>query len=487
MSKRKKIFHKPEEQVPSAEDILNYLNEETTPVPPASKNAAPSPKGGASELKRNKKKKESKQESFSEEESLSLETEKKDSEVVMPSLSLSMDSFAKPEELGRAGEKERKKNKEKYALEKSMLSEPLVSEAVEGYALMGDRKRAGSLVEEINRKISQQTERKENRRAVYMRIAAILVLVFLLAGGSLVVFDQWSEVQMNTMSQKEAAPFADTISAMDNISTPGNSLALESDKVSSQEEKTTMNSNTAVQSDAFMFKEKTKDEGIAVEAEPRMEVLSEQEDRVANTMVASEKKEEARLVAPATSSNAYQWFADTTEVVQEIAKDKAVTFSRKADKGESKKEKSRAKESTSDKRSSDMFSPKVSDSEERNAMGNVKKGYLLEDGIRLYNQGSYTEAQEIFSGVLSTQPSNQEATFYRGMSAYKLNQLEPALSDLSKIIAASKRYDEARWTQSLIYEQTGRKEEAITLWKSLSKTSNTYSEQSFRKLKEYTK
>jgi len=49
MSKRKKIFHKPEENVPSADDILNYLNEETPSMSSTSISSKSSPMGGAFE------------------------------------------------------------------------------------------------------------------------------------------------------------------------------------------------------------------------------------------------------------------------------------------------------------------------------------------------------------------------------------------------------------------------------------------------------
>ncbi len=111
MSNRKKIFHKPDEKVPSADDILNYLNEESL----SDKSA---PAGGMMD---DIKKKMSKSEISKDE----VEEEK---QLERSASAPSMGSTSIPKSVGG---KEGKNNKKKHELEKAMLSEPLISDRVE--------------------------------------------------------------------------------------------------------------------------------------------------------------------------------------------------------------------------------------------------------------------------------------------------------------------------------------------------------------------
>ena len=49
--------------------------------------------------------------------------------------------------------------------------------------------------------------------------------------------------------------------------------------------------------------------------------------------------------------------------------------------------------------------------------GIAKSDTLLENALNTFNQGSYSEAYTLFSNVLSIEPNNPKATFYRGLSA----------------------------------------------------------------------
>src|SRR5262249_18506109 len=133
MSKRKKIFHKPDEKIPSTEEILNYLNEDT----------------------------DNDQKEIFKDEDL-----KRSSPAPGMGGGVSKSSKRKVEEGGN-------KNKKRHELEKSMLADPLISDAVDGYALLNDKEKSRVLIHDINQSILKQTGRKNDQPAV-MRIAAMI-------------------------------------------------------------------------------------------------------------------------------------------------------------------------------------------------------------------------------------------------------------------------------------------------------------------------
>lgn len=491
MSKQKKIFHKPQEEIPSADDILNYLNEDSSPVPPPKKKSSPS--GGS----KNRSKKTEKDESSIDD--LLAKKDEETEEVMRSAPAPSMEISVKLE--GFLGGEDKKQNKKKYELEKAMLSEPLVSDAVEGYALLGDRKKAKILIDEINQTIAGQTGKKNNR-AVVMRIAAIILVVFMISGGSLYLFDQMSGDKMTAVSNEKTSPVSGILS--DTVS-EANKNELKSDPVKSDKlaiEREEINEPFGelkpTNSDGYLSTKK-ETAGPTDEEAPKSNGMGISTETLSSRNE-SEKKEEIKdlpkMNAPVERSIA----ADSVskEELDALSYMDDLDEIKKADKTsdqiqrntERSREPSKNKKAKS-KGKADSYAPAVKSQSEsldqEIASGTTRRGYLLEDGIRLYNQGKYTEAKEIFQGVLASQPSNQEAIFYSGMSDYKMKLYDPALTSLSKVIPASRRFDEARWYISMIYIDTNRKEEAIMIWKELSKTSNSYSEKAFEKLKKYSK
>jgi TolA-binding protein len=490
MSKRKKIFHKPQEEVPSAEDILNYLNEDSSAVPSPKKKSSP---GGAKERSKKMKMDES-----SMDDLLSKNEDEKE-EVMKSSPAPSMESFSKSISLG--GEGGNQKNKKKHEFEKVMLSEPLVSDAVEGYALLGDRKKAKTIIDEINHNIASQTTKKNNR-AVVMRIAAILLIVFLISGGSLYLFDQMAEDKMTAVSNEKASPVSDILSDTSVIAnkneikpdnTKTNELALEREEADKPISVPNVSDNKPGNSDGYIT---VKKEVMGPTDEKSMNgngtgfnsgtlpMVTESEKKDDNKEFSKTNAPVERSIAADTAmlfkdmDLAYQDDLEESKAENKVSRQRSTS---ERSREPSKKMKSKAKGNA------DTYAPAAKSQSEsldqEISTGATRKGYLLEEGIRLYNQGKYAEAKEIFMGVLTTQPSNQEAIFFNGLSGYKLKQYEAALSNLSKVIPASRRYDEARWNMALIYLETGKKEEARKLLKELSKTGNSYSEKAFEELK----
>ncbi|HVD99566.1 MAG TPA: hypothetical protein VNB90_15265 [Cytophagaceae bacterium] len=479
MSKRKKIFHKPDEQIPSADDILNYLNEENSPLPPSAEKSSPS--GGAFK-KRSSNKPEldglAKDEFLSESKK---EKKKEEEEQDMPAPSFGGLVQEPVINYGQTNRGNAEKNKKKYELEKKMLAEPLVSEAVEGYALIRDKEKAKNILAEINESIASQTGRKNNR-GVFLRIAAILVLLFLVSGGSFYLFEQFSSSNMEAVSNKASTAPAvalDTVrQAVIDSAVKQEQLAIETDKTFATQDKR-LQPSKPVSSDAYP------------DQSPIMEEPGNTHGNGYGNPAPSMQMEEERIFSQSNTPVNYN--ADSVTIIPNdelaVVADDAKEES-KLDVVIERNRKQGPKDKKVAARSNQQYAPssaKLSEVNEDQSTGMVKKTYLLEDGIRLYNEGKFKEAKEIFTGLLITQPSNQEAIFYSGMSDYKMQLYDRALGNLTKVVPASRRYDEARWTSSLIYLEMGRREEAIELWKMLSKFNNSYSEKAFEKLKEYSK
>ncbi|HSZ26266.1 MAG TPA: tetratricopeptide repeat protein [Cytophagaceae bacterium] len=428
MSKFRKIFHTPEEKIPSTEDIIHYLKEE---IVSDKKNDLEAEKGSGKELKTNKK---------------------------------------------------------KYELEKTMLSEPLVSDAVEGYKLFLNKEKAQLIVNEINQTISNQTNR-ENKIGGISRIAAVLVIIFMLSGGSYYLFNTISSTEKSSVSfgSKEKMVADTTKNGVSTTKDSMNSLAFkEKDKTIEAESNIKKVLPSELITADYLPAKANSDDSFTKEEEKRS--MTEKNDEEISTGINKD------IVAPSSSpvvtgkslkksdtvifsKNEIALYEDNKKVIEsEENAGNQSTFSSSLRK-KKMKQNSHVASSPSNPSNGEMSKPTEDLS---NKVGPGK--YSLEAGISFYNQNKFKEALENFTGVLQFQPSNQEALYYEGMIHYKSNEFDRSLLFLSKVTKKSRHYDEARWYRANIYLASGKKEEAKKMFKELAKPGNSYSDKAKEEL-----
>jgi hypothetical protein len=468
MSNRKKIFHKPDEKVPSADDILNYLNEESS----TDKSA---PGGGMmSDMRKKMSKSEISKDEIEEEQDLKR-----------LSPAPSMESSSIPKSVGGRGNKN---NKKKHELEKAMLSEPLISDAVEGYNLLAKEK-ARHLIDEINQSISNQTQKKNNG-AVVMRIAAILLVIFMISGGSFYLFNSFSSNEMADVSNEKKSPVSNTAINSDTIQVANkdsvHQLAIESESMAGEiakEELKVLNNNKPAATDGYIASEEISVGPVLMDEDSK---LSKQEANGAGRAIKADEKYSTDI--PTLMPGMSQMQTDTAQYPK---KDQlAGNYDKKElredeyfDLQNISSQKSKSGDKKAKRKGNSYSMPSSTQTLDDNLSEAGRKGYSLEDGISLYNQNKFKEAGEIFTGVLQSQPYNQEAIYYNGMSDYQLKLYDKSLVNLSKVVPSSRHYDEARWYRALIYIASGQKEEAKKLLKELSKPGNSYSDKAIEELK----
>jgi hypothetical protein len=396
MSKRNKIFHKPDENIPSEEDILNYLKEDSFG------------------------KKTTEEEKSSSGSSSSMPSKYKSSSTV-----------------GGSGE-----NKKKHELEKAMLSDPLISDAVEGYALLKDKGKAHAFINDINKNIFNQTKRK-NDQTPFSRIAAILVIIFMISGSGLFIYTKFSNDEI-VSSTKEEKPMASTVRKDTIIKVGVDSVAqlavkAEEEREEIRKDELTIVTPKPVTTDGYVNSEKPSgtviNENIAA---GRTSVVSEDK--------AFEKKEIE--VSPANTSNMQ---SDTVVIFpkDQLAVNR-LEETNSMDNADSKARKEISKKSK--QKNSTYYAPSVSKADAElkdDVSGKTEKQNSMKDGIALYNQNNYAEARIIFTQATKTNPSDQEAKWYLALTDVKV----------------------------------GKKKEAIKLLKELSKPGNPYSDRASLELK----
>jgi hypothetical protein len=172
MSKRNKIFHKPGAKVPSAEDILNYLQE-------AQENTSPSAsfKESSGSIPLPSKKKITRQEEIEEE--LPTRNASAPREEQIPSETHS-----------------------KHIFEKQMLEDPFLDEAVEGFALLKDKTHTKNILQALNQDIQSKAQHRMSSSKL-LRIAALLLLLFIGAGVTIHLYRQTAMVPEGLVLHQE--------------------------------------------------------------------------------------------------------------------------------------------------------------------------------------------------------------------------------------------------------------------------------------------
>ena len=393
MSKRAKIFHKINENIPSEEDILNYLKED----------------------------------SFSKK----TEEEKRSSAPSSSMVSKSKSSLT----IGGSGDK---KNKKKHELEKAMLSDPLISDAVEGYALLNDKEKSRALINDINKRIINQTKRKKSESPV-LKIAAIFAVIFMISGSSLFIYNKFSDDEIAILTKEEksivSAVIKDTLAKVGVDSMAQLAIKAEEEREDVKKDELSIITPKPVSTDGYAISEKpsgpVSNKNVAVgRANNESTVISEDK--------AYEKSE--ILVSPVRSMakmDTVVVFPKDQLAINELDEKKDMeNADRKVKKSSSKKSKQNAS----------FYAPSTPNAD---VSAKTEKGNTLQDGVVLYNQSKYIEARVIFAQAAKSSSSNLEAKWYLALTDVKV----------------------------------GKKKEAIKLLKELSKPGNPFSDKASLELK----
>jgi tetratricopeptide (TPR) repeat protein len=113
---------------------------------------------------------------------------------------------------------------------------------------------------------------------------------------------------------------------------------------------------------------------------------------------------------------------------------------------------------------------------------------LLEEGLNAYDHKSYALALELFGKVLSAEPGNQTALLFSGFSYLSIGpaDTQAAITCFDILLHSRDKgmHAEAAWFKALALIKESKKEEAVSLLKSLVETVNPYQESARQLLKE---
>ena len=461
MSKRKKIFHKPTENIPTKEDIFNYLNEVDSSV----KSPAPQndfPKGGfASSVKK---------ESFESEVSSNDDFKENEQDKVL--------QFPKPflEELSiskKASNADFNNNKKQHEFEKGMLSNTFVSDAVDGYALVTDKSKANAFINDINTSILKQTGRNKNNVNLF-KIAALVIMVCMISGISFYLFKQIKEPIISNEASKLDKPVAALSSDTIVIKDTNQALALDAKietEISKGEDKN-VNSINPILTDGIYSK--PDDHSIPGSIDEVNNNLGKATDGFGDLDQIAEKSESPQGKVQ-EQDNVISLSATDDELVSNKSY-KEIESKKKDSPAVSKKERSK-----SESNSSPSFYDAGSNTKSKVINKPIGK---FEEGKILFNKGKFKDAKLIFDELEITNSSNMELIYFAGVSNYNLKLYNESQRQLLKITPTNEHYYDALWYLSLVYKSNGNIDKARVVWQELSKSNSLYKDKADKYLLE---
>ena len=471
MSKNKKIFIKPDDEIPSPEQILNYLNQEMMP----------GARGGSMDknISRKKSKEESgESESLSPSMDMSSFDEKADFDatVELPKEELKKSFSVQPSASSFGSNKKKRSsgqdNKSKHDLEKKMLESSLIGEAVEGFSLVIDKEKAKNIINDINDSIEQRSSKKD-RWVIYRRTAALALLLLLFGGGFWFFNNSLSENSVAVMNKKTeitSGQKSDTTIDENNVGekTISDIAIKRTEKTTDKksEEKPSLPLSNNIFSDGII-----EEEPVSGSVIQKDEVGNNSPKGLGNSKSSSVSHQEIQGPIPGVMSD------DRSRKEPAPVVEPSLSRSEMKD---SKRMKSKKEEELSNDKN-DLIPLSAAPEEKVVKANKVMIG--VDKGIELYNEAKYKESSEIFQGVIDIQPQNQIGLYYNGLAYYKLNELDLALKNFSLVIQKSRYYYDAQWYKSEIYlikKETGK---AKVILKQLSRPDNPYWERAIVELK----
>ena len=463
MDKRKKIFHKLEENIPSKDDILNYLSEGDSNLKASSPKKA-SPSGGASF--RAKKESPENNDSFSD----NLANIEQDKEIELPAPFVEGASKSKKDSVGDS-----KANKKRYAFERNMLSNAFVSDAVEGYALLNDKSIAGSFINDINTTISKQTRRKNNDVGLF-KVAAIIIMVFMISGISFYLFNQIKQTSVAEVISDEnksvTALSTDTITNSDSIHTMALDVKVENENANGEIKNFEL--NESISTDGYISQQERSAPKAIVESNNNFGKTNDDLkslDQLAEKSEVPQSKVQEEDKSISLSDTEDELVLNKPNNKVEIKKDVSSYML--------KKEKSKRMINASP---SLEYADSIT-----NGRGINKPISKVEEGKMLFNKGRFKEAKIIFDEFEKSNSLDIELIYYSGVSSYNLKLYDESLTKLLKIAPADIHYFDALWYISLSYKSKGNIEKARIIWEELSKSNSFYKAKADKNLLKFQK
>jgi tetratricopeptide (TPR) repeat protein len=104
----------------------------------------------------------------------------------------------------------------------------------------------------------------------------------------------------------------------------------------------------------------------------------------------------------------------------------------------------------------------------------------LKQGLVEYEFGNYQEAIPIFEQVSRSEPQNATAQFYLGIAQLCLNQTDPAIAQLQRVISIGENpfVEPAQWYLGLAALKSGNLDQANAIFDNLRAESRNYKQQS---------
>lgn len=108
----------------------------------------------------------------------------------------------------------------------------------------------------------------------------------------------------------------------------------------------------------------------------------------------------------------------------------------------------------------------------------------LDDAMKTFNNGNYTEAARQFDEVLKKTPDNSEALYFGGISEYINGNNKKSEKNFDQLLKTNRYTEGSKWYKANILLKKGKREEAVKLLQELSATNGSYKERAIKKLEE---
>lgn len=109
----------------------------------------------------------------------------------------------------------------------------------------------------------------------------------------------------------------------------------------------------------------------------------------------------------------------------------------------------------------------------------------LEDAMKTFNSGNYTEAARQFDEILKKTPQNSEALYFGGISEYINGNNKKSERNFDLLLKTNRYTEGSKWYKANILLKKGKREEAIKLLQELSLTNGSYKQRAVKKLEEF--
>ena len=106
----------------------------------------------------------------------------------------------------------------------------------------------------------------------------------------------------------------------------------------------------------------------------------------------------------------------------------------------------------------------------------------IEEAMRSFNSGDYKKSSQQFEDILRSQPKNDDALYFGGISSYINGDMNKSEKNFDKLLKGGAKFiDGSKWYKANILLQKGKKEEAKRFLNELSESGSSYKERALKK------